>query len=63
MAKEFRAPTSQDFEIVENGQVFGTLRVRPSGILWAPKGSHQWYRVSIEQFAEYAEKNGTKQKK
>jgi hypothetical protein len=63
MAKEFKAPVSQDFEILDGGQVFGTLRVRPSGLLWAPKGSHNWYRVRIEDFGTYAVKKGTPKKK
>jgi hypothetical protein len=63
MAKEFSARQFEDFEIRQDGEIVGTLRVKPSGILWAPKGSHSWYRVSIEEFGEYAKNNGTQQKK
>ena len=67
MAKKFGEPTSQDFEIFDeiNGkwEMFGTLRVRPSGLLWAPKGSHDWFRLSIEDFGNLAKAHGTKQKK
>src|SRR5258706_10832073 len=58
MAKEFSARQLEDFEIQEDGEVVGTLRVKPSGVLWAPKGSHYWYRVGIDQFGDYAKEKG-----
>lgn len=61
--KEFRAPKFQDFEIVEDGVVVGALRVKPSGVLWAPKGSHDWYGLTLKQVADLAESSGKKQKK
>lgn len=57
--KTFKAPVSQDFEIQEGGRILGFLRVRPSGILWKPRGQQRWRRVSIEDFADYATRNGT----
>jgi hypothetical protein len=66
MAKKFGETTSQDFEIFDETdgewEKFGTLRVRPSGLLWAPKGSHVWFRLSIEDFGDLAQRHGTKQK-
>ena len=57
MAKSFRVPKSQDFEIVDNGsgkeEIIGTLRVKPSGILWAPKGSHVWYGINLRQVRQF----------
>jgi hypothetical protein len=38
MAKEFRAPVSRDFEIIENEKTVCWIRVKPSGILWSQKG-------------------------
>ncbi|MFC3208127.1 hypothetical protein [Aquamicrobium soli] len=61
--KEFRLPKHQEFEITEDGAVIGTLRVKPSGILWAPKNSQNWFGVGLQQFADFAEANGKKQKK
>jgi hypothetical protein len=58
VAKEFRASECADFTIVEDGQVFGKIRLKPSGILWRPKGKRSWYGVTIEAFADYAEQNG-----
>jgi hypothetical protein len=48
-----------DFQIYDGDSKIGTLRVKASGILWKPKGRHTWLKVSIEQFAEHAEKLDT----
>jgi hypothetical protein len=66
--KSLRRPEIEDFDIMEpdaNGKpaVVGTVRVKPSGILWRPKGKHSFFGVTVEQFAEFAEKNGRKQAK
>jgi len=65
MAKNsFRSQKFYDLEIVnDSGEVVGNVRVKPSGILWAPKGSHSWYGVSLDDFAKFALANGKKQKK
>ena len=60
MAKAFQLRQSADFEIFEKTRMVGTVRVKPSGILWAPKGSHSWFRVNIEDFGAYAQRHGTK---
>lgn len=60
----FRPKKFEDFEIVDaNGDVVGHIRVKPSGILWAPKGSHVWYGLTLKQFGELATEHGKKQKK
>ncbi|KUR72344.1 hypothetical protein AQZ52_03505 [Novosphingobium fuchskuhlense] len=60
--KEIRRSKSEDFEIIEEeGGKVGTVRIKPSGILWKPKGKHKWLGVSVEEFAEFAEKNGKEQ--
>ncbi len=58
MAKEFRAPVSEDFEIMEDGKKFGTLRVKPSTLLWKAKGDHSWVGVTIEAFSDWIAKHG-----
>ena len=63
MAKQLQRPEYEDFEIRDGGKVVGSIRVKASGILWRPKGKHSWYRLSIEQFAAYAEEHGTQQEK
>ena len=64
MPNEFRRPQFHDHEIIDgDGNKVGDIRVKPSGVLWAPKGSQKWYRVTLEQFAVWIEQNGTKQDK
>jgi hypothetical protein len=54
MAKHFGARKFEDFQIKENHKVVGTLRIKPSGILWASRCSHRWYRIGISEFAQHA---------
>jgi len=65
MAKNsFRSEKFYDLEIVnDGGEVVGNVRVKPSGVLWAPKGSHFWYGVPLDDFARFALEHGKKQKK
>lgn len=61
--KTIQRSTFEDFEIREDGAVVGTVRIKPSGILWSPKGRHSWFGLTVEQFANLAEAQGKKQKK
>jgi hypothetical protein len=55
----FRPRKFEDFEIVnEQEKVVGHIRVKPSGILWAPSNAKVWYGVSLKDFSEYMESNG-----
>ena len=64
MANNFRPEKFYDHEIINGkGLLVGKIRVKPSGILWSPKGSHNWHRVDLESFASFMMKNGTTQKK
>ena len=60
----FRPRKFEDFEIV-NGEnkVVGHIRVKPSGVLWAPHGSKVWYGISLDEFDHYMQVNGKRQKK
>ena len=50
----FAMPDHQDFVIKdENDKTVGTLRVKPSGLSWAPKGQHQFFSVSLDKFTEW----------
>jgi hypothetical protein len=60
----FRPKKFEDHEIVDgNGQVVGHIRVKPSGVLWAPSGSHVWYGATLAEFGQWIEQKGKKQKK
>ncbi len=62
--KSFSPKKFEDFEIVdEQEKVVGHIRIKPSGVLWAPKDAKVWYGISLEEFAAHLEKNGKKQKK
>lgn len=37
----------------EEGEVVGHLRIKPSGILWKPKGSQKYFSVPLKRFAEW----------
>jgi hypothetical protein len=63
MAREFRVPESQDFTIIEDGKVLGTVRVKPSAIMWKAKGAHNWKGVTPEKFGQFAESKGKTMKK
>jgi hypothetical protein len=60
----FRPRKYEDHEIVDDdNRVVGHIRVKPSGVLWAPANSHVWYGVWLHEFAEWIERNGKRQKK
>jgi hypothetical protein len=47
-----------DHEIVnaDDGKAIGTLRVKPSSVLWKPKGAKgakAWYSVTLDDVVEY----------
>ena len=60
----FRPKKFEDFEIVDHDhRVVGHIRVKPSGVLWAPANAKVWYGISLSDFSQHMEKNGKKQKK
>jgi len=65
MPNVFKPRKYEDIEIVDgdSGNKVGEIRIKPSGVLWAPTGSHKWFRVDLETFAAYMEKEGTEQDK
>jgi len=61
---KFASRKFEDFEILDaNENKVGGIRVKPSGVLWAPKGSQKWFGVDLKSFADFMEKNGKKQEK
>jgi hypothetical protein len=65
MAKNNFSPRKfEDHTIVdENGKVVGHIRVKPSGVLWAPSNAKVWHGLSLSDFAAYMVANGKKLKK
>jgi hypothetical protein len=63
-ANSFRPKKFYDHEIVDDdGKVVGHIRVKPSGVLWAPSNAKIWHGVSIAAFAKHMEDVGKKQQK
>jgi hypothetical protein len=61
---KFNWPKFEDHQVLaKDGTVVGMVRIKPSGLLWCPKGKHSWHRVTLEQFAQFAVEHGTQQKK
>jgi hypothetical protein len=53
-----------DFCIIDDaGSVVGHVRVKPSGIHWAPKNSKKWYGVPLDRFAQWIEAQGKRKSK
>lgn len=54
----------EDHEIVDDqNRVVGHIRVKPSGVLWAPANSKVWYGVGLRKFSNWIEQAGKRQKK
>lgn len=54
----FLRPDHYDHKILDkDGKAIGMLRVKPTGVLWAPKGrprdGKKFYGVSLEAFADW----------
>jgi hypothetical protein len=63
-SNQFSPKQFEDFEILdEKGAKVGDIRVKPSGVLWSPKGEHSWYGVDLDTFGKWMVQNGKKQKK
>jgi hypothetical protein len=51
---KFKAPEFIEETVVsDSGQVVGTIRVKPSTVLWKPKGAHQFHAVPLKTFADW----------
>lgn len=53
--KQFGRPKYYDHEILhkDGGGKIGTLRVKPTGVLWKPKNARKFHAVSLDQFVEW----------
>jgi hypothetical protein len=61
---QFASRKFEDFEILDGSKhKIGEVRVKPSGVLWAPRGAQKWFRVDLDTFAKFMEANGREQKK
>lgn len=60
MAKNsFRIPKFVDHVIQdEDGLVVGTLRIKPSGVAWAPADGKKWRSIGLDKFVRFMEEHG-----
>jgi len=51
----FDVPESYDHTIYEKAteKKVGELRIKPSSILWKPKGARKYFSVSLDDFATW----------
>jgi hypothetical protein len=54
MAREWVRPEHIDYLIKEEGVVVGKLRIKANAILWKPHSAKLWYKMALEDFADYA---------
>ncbi len=60
----FRAPAYFEETIIdEEDIVVGTIRVKPSSILWKPKNAQKYYSIKLQKFTEWITDSDTKAKK
>ena len=52
---KFATPAHIEETIVDatTGATIGTIRVKPSGLLWKPKGQRKYYQVSLDTFTAW----------
>jgi hypothetical protein len=60
---QFERPEHHEIVIVDDGKAVGTLRVKPSTILWKAKGKHDYLSVSLDDFAKWIADPATKANK
>lgn len=62
----FRNPKHVEQTIVtedgdtDNESVIGTVRLKPSTVLWKPSGAHRFFSVPLQKFTEWIQAPSTK---
>jgi len=50
----FQSPKFYEEKILdESGELIGTIRVKPSGVLWKPKNARKYFSVTLDKFTEW----------
>ena len=64
MINKFLSPKFIEEVILDGSdKVIGTLRLKPSSILWKPKGQKSYFSVNLDKFDEWMRNPSTKAKK
>ena len=60
----FSSPTFIEETILDaDSTIVGTVRIKPSSVMWRPKGSHSFFSVPLDRFAAWITDVGTAAKK
>jgi len=54
------AKYTQEIVLDKNGAVIGAIRIKPSGVMWKPKGAGKFYSVPLKQFTDWITNPDTK---
>ena len=58
--RKFSSPTFHEETVVErNDAVVGRIRIKPSSVLWKPKGSRVYYSVNLDKFIAWITASST----
>jgi hypothetical protein len=61
---QFQEPTYYEHTILdEKGKTIGTVRIKPSSILWKPVNAREFYSIPLQKFAELMQAASTKASK
>lgn len=63
--REFTGPNHIEATIrdIDSPQVVGTIRIKPSGVLWKPKGRQKFKWRSLDEFTEWMRDSSREVKK
>jgi hypothetical protein len=55
MKRRFESPAYTQLVIlnVEDETVVGTIRLKPTTIMWKPKGGKKFYAVTLDEFVDW----------
>ena len=59
MLNRFRGPSFEEHQIEdEEGTLIGTLRIKPTGILWKKRDARKFKAVTLDVFAAWITETG-----
>jgi hypothetical protein len=51
---QFKGPEYVEHTIIDHDRnVVGTIRLKPSSVMWKPKGAKNFYQVTVDKFDEW----------
>jgi len=61
---KFKSPVYIEETIMDSdGNTIGTIRIKPSGLLWKPSGSPKYYSVPLADFIDWIMDKNTRTKR